>query len=119
MADDISANEFPVYGVAEGGPGNQTSATTPARTPNLDRLATEGAWIKTAWSTPVCSPSRAMIMTGRYAHQHGWYHNSMKAHPNFYESSTDSTGQRQLIGHVAQQAGYATFWAGKTRDAQS
>ncbi len=115
MADDISANEFPVYGVAEGGPGNQTSATTPARTPNLDRLATEGAWIKTAWSTPVCSPSRAMIMTGRYAHQHGWYHNSMKAHPNFYESSTDSTGQRQLIGHVAQQAGYATFWAGKTQ----
>lgn len=114
LADDISANEFPLHGVPEGGPGNQVSQTGPARTPNLDRLAAEGAWAKTAWATPICSPSRAMIMTGRYAHRHGWYHNSMKTN-NFYESSTDSTGQRQIIGHVAQQAGYATVWAGKTQ----
>lgn len=113
-ADDISANEFPIHGVPEGGRGNSASSIA-TRTPNLDRMATQGAWIKTAWATPICGSSRAMIMTGRYAHQHGWYHNNMKASPNFHESSTDSSGQKQIIGHLAQQAGYATYWAGKTQ----
>ncbi|QDT68805.1 Arylsulfatase [Planctomycetes bacterium MalM25] len=114
MADDISANEFPIHGVPEGGVGNSASST-PTRTPNLDRIASEGAWIKTAWSAPVCGPTRAMIMTGRYAHQHGWYANNMKASGSFYQTSTDSSGQRQIIGHVAKQAGYATVWAGKSQ----
>ncbi|QDT69239.1 Choline-sulfatase [Planctomycetes bacterium MalM25] len=115
LADDISANEFPLHGVAEGGPGNQVSATGSARTPNLDRLASEGAWVKTAWSTPLCGPTRAMTMTGRYAHRHGWYHNSMKADGRFYHTSVDSNGDRQIIGDVARRAGYATVWAGKTQ----
>lgn len=114
MADDISANDFPLHGVPEGGTGNVASST-PTRTPNLDRIAAEGAWIRTAWATPVCSPTRAMIMTGRYAHRHGWYANHLKPSGAFHRTSTDSTGQRQLIGHVAKQAGYATAWAGKSQ----
>ncbi|WP_234567118.1 sulfatase family protein [Rhodohalobacter sp. 614A] len=39
-----------------------------ASTPNIDRLASEGANFKNAFvSTPVCSPARAALMTGRYA----------------------------------------------------
>src|SRR2546426_1164922 len=38
-----------------------------AKTPNLDRLFREGAYLANAFTvTPVCSPSRAATMTGRY-----------------------------------------------------
>src|SRR5690349_12881701 len=39
-------------------------------TPNLDRLAAEGVHFKNAMvTTALCSPSRASIFTGLYAHQ--------------------------------------------------
>ena len=40
-------------------------------TPGLDRMAKEGVHIKNAFvSTALCSPSRASILTGQYAHTH-------------------------------------------------
>src|SRR5688572_27592173 len=44
---------------------------TDVHTPNMDRLAKEGMLFKTAVSVPVCSASRAMLLTGRYNHQVG------------------------------------------------
>jgi len=47
---------------------------TPAflETPNLDRIRAKGMHIKNAFvSTALCSPSRASILTGQYAHKHG------------------------------------------------
>ncbi len=41
-------------------------------TPNLDRIREKGMHIRNAFvSTALCSPSRASILTGQYAHRHG------------------------------------------------
>jgi len=42
------------------------------RTPNLDRFATQSACFEQAFSScPLCSPYRAQLLTGRYAHANG------------------------------------------------
>jgi arylsulfatase A-like enzyme len=45
----------------------------------LDGLAKTGVQFQTAWATPICSPARAEIMTGRCGFRTGWYHNSLKS----------------------------------------
>lgn len=123
FADDISPRELPVYGSdtwSKPGGGDTQDPRLLAQTPVMDRLAEEGMWFKTAWAATVCSPSRAMMMTGRYAHLHKWWHNGdygsyvtnkpWKGMPApLYRTSP------QLIGNVAQTGGYATYWAGKTQ----
>lgn len=118
-ADDISARELPIYGSTVWSPpkgGDTSNEKFRAQTPILDQLANDGCFIKTAWAATVCSPSRAMMMTGRYAHLHKWWHNKDKGKsPNgrgtwdLYESSPYN------IASVAKAGGYATFWAGKTQ----
>jgi arylsulfatase A-like enzyme len=123
-ADDISARELPIYGstvwsMPKGGElkgGDTQDAMYRAQTPVLDSLANAGCYIKTAWAATICGPSRAMMMTGRYAHRHKWWHNNDKGKApdgtslwRLYDSSPHT------IGHVAQKGGYATYWAGKTQ----
>ncbi|TWT81556.1 Arylsulfatase [Planctomycetes bacterium CA13] len=122
FADDISARELPVYGSStwtKDRGDDSSDLSVRAKTPVLNQMAQEGCWVKTAWASVVCSPSRAMMMTGRYAHLHKWWNNSYKGRSRdqngnvttwpLYESSP------LQIGHVAQQGGYATYWAGKTQ----
>ncbi|MCX6923443.1 MAG: sulfatase-like hydrolase/transferase [Verrucomicrobia bacterium] len=46
------------------------------KTPNMDRLAAEGArFAKMFVTTLLCSPSRASILSGLYAHRHGVLNN--------------------------------------------
>jgi arylsulfatase A-like enzyme len=123
FADDISARELPIYGSSvwsKPSKGDTSDRQYLAKTPVLDQLAKEGCWVKTAWASVVCSPSRAMMMTGRYAHLHKWWANSYKGRYRdasgkvapwpFYESCPE-----KLMGHFAQRGGYGTFWAGKTQ----
>lgn len=47
------------------------------QTPAMDRMAKEGAYLKNAFvTTSLCSPSRASILTGQYAHTHTVVDNS-------------------------------------------
>jgi N-acetylglucosamine-6-sulfatase len=73
------------------------------RTPNLDRIAREGVHFRNAFcTTSLCSPSRASILGGLYAHSHGVV-------DNFTEYPVDlPTFPKQL-----QKAGYQTAYIGK------
>ncbi len=73
------------------------------KTPHIERLAKEGLWFKNAFcTTSLCSPSRASILSGLYAHAHG-------VSDNFTEYPRDLPSfPRQL-----QAAGYATAYIGK------
>jgi choline-sulfatase/uncharacterized sulfatase len=45
-----------------------------ALTPNLDRLAREGARFTGAYTqNPICTPSRVSLLSGQYCHNHGYY----------------------------------------------
>jgi N-acetylglucosamine-6-sulfatase len=72
-------------------------------TPNMDRLAREGAYIKYATvSTSLCSPSRASILTGQYAHRHGVVDNNTRV----------PQGTR-FFPQDLQKAGWQTAFMGK------
>jgi len=43
----------------------------PGHTPNIDALAAQGVLFRNAWGTPVCSSSRACILTGRFGMRTG------------------------------------------------
>ena len=57
MADDLGYECLGAYG------------TRQYRTPNLDRLAAEGMRFDHAYSAPICTPTRVMLMTGKYNHR--------------------------------------------------
>ncbi len=75
------------------------------RTPNADRLAREGARFLNAFATtPLCSPSRANILTGQYTRRHGILDNTDRS----AGSHALATFPREL-----QKAGYETAFIGK------
>ena len=41
------------------------------KTPNIDKLATEGVRMDSFYGEPVCTPARAALMTGRYPMRYG------------------------------------------------
>jgi len=76
-----------------------------ARTPNMDRIAREGAIFTNAFvTTPLCSPSRASFLTGQYAHTHGIIDNTARGP----QSHRLMTFPRRL-----HDAGYETGYIGK------
>jgi arylsulfatase A-like enzyme len=75
----------------------------PLETPNIDRLGREGVYFRNAFATTsLCSPSRASILTGVYAHTHGVTN-------NFTEFPADT----RTWPLVLQQNGYETAYIGK------
>lgn len=74
------------------------------QTPHLDRLAKDGVRFSNAFVTSsLCSPSRASMLTGCYAHRHGVVDNISRAP----DRSCPTFAQ------MLQQAGYETAYFGK------
>ncbi len=61
VADDFGVDLMPAY-------GESTSAPC---MPNLDALAGQSRRFRNAWASPVCSPTRALLLTGRYGFRTG------------------------------------------------
>ena len=70
------------------------------KTPHLDALAAGGVRFTQAYSTPLCTPSRVQIMTGRY---------NFRNYVRFGEFNF----KERTFAHVLKDAGYATCIAGK------
>lgn len=73
------------------------------KTPNMDKMATEGAHIENAFvTTSLCSPSRASILTGQFSHRHQVIDNQSLV--------ADSS---RFFPQYLQAAGYETAFFGK------
>src|SRR5690606_31183239 len=80
-----------------------TGAVPGLKTPHLDQLAQEGAHMKNAFvSTALCSPSRASILTGQYAHTH-----------TIVDNSAPLPDGLTFFPQYLQELGYTTGFFGK------
>lgn len=97
IADDLGP-ELGCYGYAD------------VATPNLDRLAENGARYTHAFATaPVCSSSRTAFQTGRYQTTVGGHHHNTRIKPELPESIPTVTGLMQQAGYfVSNGRGIAT-----------
>ncbi len=72
-------------------------------TPNLDAMARDGAHLRNAFvTTALCSPSRASILTGTYAHRH-----------KIVDNNTAIPKGTRFFPELLQKAGYQTGFFGK------
>jgi len=94
MSDDHAAHAISAYG---------GRLSTIAPTPNIDRLANEGALFKNVFCTnSICSPSRACVLTGQYNHVNGAFDLSGRVKP-----------ENQMLAREMGRAGYQTAMVGK------
>jgi len=97
FADDLGIGDTSVYG------------SEIIDTPNIDALAAAGVRFTQGYvSHPVCSPSRAGLLTGRYQQRHGWEFNPAGRDMDHGLSLDQSTIADELSAQ-----GYATGMIGK------
>ncbi len=96
FADDLGYGDIGAYG------------SPTIKTPNIDRMVAEGAKFDEFYAvSPVCTPSRAGLLTGRYPVRQG-------IHSVFYpESFQGMDPQEVTIAEILKSAGYATGMVGK------
>jgi arylsulfatase A-like enzyme len=95
FADDLGYGELGCYGFKE------------VPTPNIDTIAANGIRFTSGYvAAPLCSPSRAGLMTGRYQQRYGHENNNMTAEQGLPRAET-------TLGQRMKALGYATGLIGK------
>jgi arylsulfatase A-like enzyme len=94
FADDLGYGDIGCY-------GNKV-----IRTPNIDRMATEGMRFTDFYAQTVCGPSRAALMTGCYPLRVAKSRNIVEVHPRLHL-------QEVTIAEILKDAGYKTGCFGK------
>jgi arylsulfatase A len=98
VADDLGYGDLGCYGQRK------------IRTPNLDRLASEGMRFTQHYSgSPVCAPSRCVLMTGLHP-GHGWIRDNRELKP---EGQFPLPAGTKTLPALLRQRGYATGAFGK------
>lgn len=83
--------------------GFHPDAPSYIETPSLDKMAGEGVHIRNAFvTTSLCSPSRASILTGQYAHTH-----------KIVDNTSPIPGGTRFFNEDIQNNGYKTAFVGK------
>ena len=88
-----------------GQPGFNGGTQVP--TPNMDRIANEGVKLTQFYVHPVCSPTRASLLTGRYP-----WKNGMDDRPG-WDGAFGMLVDERTIAEALRDAGYATWMVGK------
>ena len=97
MADDLGYGDLSCYGAQQ------------VRTPNIDKLASEGIRFTDAHTpSAVCTPTRYGVLTGRYC-----WRSALKEGVLFGESAPLIEKQRTTVAKLLQNSGYRTFAVGK------
>ena len=100
LADDLGHETINSYG------------GTSYKTPNIDALAKSGTRFTRAFATPLCSPSRVELMTGRYGFRTSWINligrGQAEEVNDYFDPKKETT-----FAHALKKAGYATAIAGK------
>ncbi|TGS09380.1 sulfatase [Mesorhizobium sp. M2E.F.Ca.ET.209.01.1.1] len=78
------------------------------KTPNIDKLAAEGAKLEEYYVQPMCTPTRCALMTGRYPLRYGMQVGVVPA-AGTYGLPLDET----LLSQILREAGYQTAMSGK------
>lgn len=78
------------------------------KTPNIDKLAIEGVRCESFYGMPVCTPSRASLMTGRYAMRYG-----LQTLVIFPSHKYGLPADERTLPQALKGAGYSTFMTGK------
>lgn len=87
-------------------------------TPALDRVAKNGLLFNQIYSTALCSPTRAALITGRNHHNVGFGVISEQA-TGFPGYDSIITNDKVTIGRVLKDNGFATSWFGKNHNTPS
>ncbi len=95
MADDIGAEGLACYG------------SDIYTTPHLDRMASEGVRFENAYATPLCTPTRVMLMSGLYPNRTGFQRLISK------EEGIRLPSSIRTFANDFRDAGYSTAVAGK------
>jgi len=93
MVDNVGFTEFGIN-------GNRM-----IKTPNLDEFAREGVQFNRFYCNPMCAPTRASLMTGRYYYRTGVIHTS--------RGGAKMHGDEMTIAEYLKKAGYVTGIFGK------
>ncbi|HET6406557.1 MAG TPA: arylsulfatase [Chthoniobacteraceae bacterium] len=96
IADDLGGNDVGFNGGKE------------IKTPNLDALAAGGARLDAFYVQPVCSPTRAALLTGRYPMRHGLQTGVVRPWAQYGLPLEERT-----IAQALRDSGYATAIVGK------
>jgi arylsulfatase A len=107
-AADTSKPNFVIINIDDLGYSDIGPFGSSNRTPNLDRMASEGRKLMSHYAAPVCSPSRAALLTGSYPKRALPIN-----HVLFPAGAVGLNPSERTIAEVLKDAGYATACVGK------